>query len=77
MPRPADGSAGFAAGDPIRRFRSRLVSEGISPEELEQLEMETEWSVGEAIRVALSSRPPDPATLKDSLYAGGGGPWRR
>ena len=56
--------------DPIPRFRHRLISEGkASAEELDAIEAEINAEMDEAVKFALESPEPDPATNMDYIYA--------
>jgi pyruvate dehydrogenase E1 component alpha subunit len=56
--------------EPILRFRGVLMQEmGISAAELAQLDEQVEREIKEAIAFALASPEPDPAILREDVYA--------
>ncbi|MDX6443600.1 MAG: 2-oxoisovalerate dehydrogenase component [Blastocatellia bacterium] len=59
-----------AEHDPIKRFGSLLVEEGIaSQEELQQLKDEVDREINEAADIALASPQPAPETALDFIYS--------
>lgn len=55
--------------DPIRRFRGKLVAEGVATEdELNAIDSEVGAQMEEAVRFADESPVPDPSTLTDHVY---------
>lgn len=60
----------YAARDPIRQARERLVAEGIlTAGEIDALEQSCLAEVDAAYRQALNDPPPDPSTLAQGVYA--------
>jgi TPP-dependent pyruvate/acetoin dehydrogenase alpha subunit len=58
------------AKDPIVRFRAYCVSKlGIDEDELESIDAAVDLEMEEAVRFALESPEPDPATAMDYVYA--------
>jgi len=55
--------------DPVARFRSYLLSQGIlTPEQVEEIERRVEREVAEAVEFARSSPPPEPGELYRNVY---------
>jgi TPP-dependent pyruvate/acetoin dehydrogenase alpha subunit len=62
--------ATYRAKDPIPRFRTRLVDEGLVPTaDLDAIDEEVAALVEESIAFAKASPEPDPATALDYIYA--------
>ena len=62
--------AAYRARDPIARFRSRLIDEGLVGEaDLGAVDLETTTLIEESIAFAKASPEPDPATALDYIYA--------
>jgi acetoin:2,6-dichlorophenolindophenol oxidoreductase subunit alpha len=55
--------------DPLVHFRDRLLKNGVSEEELSQMESEAEGAVREAIRFAEQSAPPAADDVYRNMYA--------
>jgi pyruvate dehydrogenase E1 component alpha subunit/2-oxoisovalerate dehydrogenase E1 component alpha subunit len=70
----------WEARDPIRRFRARLVEEGVATEEeLDGRAREIHDRVAEAAEVAVEEPLPDPSAALDDVYTDAGAPlpWTR
>jgi len=62
--------AEFRARDPIARFRTRLLDEGLIGEsELDAIDAEVAAEIEAAVAFAKASSEPDPATALDYIYA--------
>lgn len=60
----------WKARDPIKRFRERLIGEGVAAEgDLDAIDQEIQTTVEEAATFAESSPWPDPATATDYVYS--------
>ena len=60
----------WEALDPVRRYRSRLVEEGILSEDVAlQIEADAKATVRAAVEFAEQSPWPDPAAISDGVYA--------
>lgn len=69
---PKDLLARYAARDPIKLARERLLGEGVcTPAELDALDAECLAEVDQAYRQALKDPPPDAARLAEGVYAHG------
>lgn len=67
---PRDLLARYAARDPVRVARERLLSEGLlTCSDLETIETEVAADVESSYLDALRDPPPDPATLINGIYA--------
>ena len=68
--RTREEEAKWKKKEPIRRFRSNLLTEGIlTREEDKELKKRTKQQVREAEKFARSSPWPDPATLMEGVYS--------
>jgi hypothetical protein len=57
-------------GDPVPRFRARLVSDGVlSAEEAEAIAESAKQEIQEAVEFGLESAPPAPERAVDYVYA--------
>jgi len=62
--------AEWEALDPVRRYRSRLVEEGVLPEDVAlQIEADAKATIRAAVEFAEQSPWPDPAAISDGVYA--------
>jgi TPP-dependent pyruvate/acetoin dehydrogenase alpha subunit len=62
----------WKAHDPIKRFREKLLGDGVASEaELEQTDAEVRAVVDDAAAFAESSPMPDPSTITDHVYSDG------
>lgn len=69
---PKEMIAQYAARDPIKLARERLLAEGVlAAREVEALEAECLAEVDRAYQQALKEPPPDPAALAEGVYADG------
>jgi pyruvate dehydrogenase E1 component alpha subunit len=67
---PRELLAEFGAKDPLERFRAWLDEvEGVGEDELSGLEAEVSAWIDAGVEEAEASPPPDPATLRDGVYA--------
>jgi len=56
--------------DPIPRFRNELLAGAkATQDELDAIDAESKREIAEAVRFAQASKPPDPATAMDYIYA--------
>lgn len=55
--------------DPIPRFRSVLIEEGVKEETLDAIDVEVEQAIEEAVEFGESSPYPDPSEVTDMVYA--------
>jgi pyruvate dehydrogenase E1 component alpha subunit len=59
----------FAARDPVDRLRARLVADGLTTDEVEQLEESAASEIADGLAEAERSPPPDPETLEHGVWA--------
>ncbi len=68
---PRDLLAAWEAKDPVRRYETRLLDDGIADQaELDEIGRRCEIEVEDAIAFAETSPWPDPATVTHGVYAG-------
>jgi TPP-dependent pyruvate/acetoin dehydrogenase alpha subunit len=75
--RPDDEVKAWLARDPIPRFRSRLVDQGIDDATLDQIDEEVRAGVAEAEAFARAAPEPAEAVLDTQVWADGGSSWRK
>lgn len=69
-PRPAEEVEAWKKRDPIVLFREKLLEQGVlSQDDVERIEREVAEEMEQAERFAMDSPVPDPAILKEVLYA--------
>jgi TPP-dependent pyruvate/acetoin dehydrogenase alpha subunit len=66
---PRELLAYWEARDPLRRFRQQLATNGVSAEQFEAVERRCRAEIEDAVTFAESSPWPDPATVRDGVYA--------
>ena len=70
--RTAQEVAEWKTRDPIQRFESKLLGEGlVARSDLDQIEAEMKALIEEAVAFAENSPWPDPATVSDHVYGAG------
>jgi pyruvate dehydrogenase E1 component alpha subunit len=74
--RPDDEVAEWLAKDPIPRYRSRLLDEGASEEQLSEIEAEVAAQVDLATEEAKAGAVPGEDLLMKDVWADGGSSWR-
>jgi TPP-dependent pyruvate/acetoin dehydrogenase alpha subunit len=74
--KPEAEAAAWAAYDPIDVYRERLVSAGVTAEELAAIEAEADRDIDEATEAAKAASPPGADRLMTNLWADGGSAWR-
>jgi pyruvate dehydrogenase E1 component alpha subunit len=74
--RPDDEVAEWLAKDPIPRYRSRLLDEGASEEQLSEIEAEVAAEVELATEEAKAGAVPGEDLLMKDVWADGGSSWR-
>lgn len=68
--RPREEVAEWLAKDPIKRFRERLLQEGVlTAEEIQKIEAEAAAEIEEAVRFAMESPYPAPEEALEDVYA--------
>jgi pyruvate dehydrogenase E1 component alpha subunit len=75
--RPDEEVKAWLARDPIPRYRSRLESLGVRPEQLDAIEAAATDEVNRATEAAIAAPLADPATIERDVFADGGSSWRR
>lgn len=59
----------WEAKSPILRFEAQLIAEyGVTPDQLEQWNAESEAEIDEVLKKALAAADPDPAELKEDMF---------
>jgi len=74
--RPDEEVAEWLAKDPIPRYRSRLLDEGASEEQLSEIEAEVAAQVERATEEAKAGAVPGEDLLMKDVWADGGSSWR-
>jgi TPP-dependent pyruvate/acetoin dehydrogenase alpha subunit len=75
--RPDDEVKAWLARDPIPRFRSRLVDQGVDEATLTTIDDEVGSQVAEAEAFARAAPEPSEAVLETQVWADGGSAWRK
>jgi pyruvate dehydrogenase E1 component alpha subunit len=74
--RPDDEVKAWLARDPIPRFRSRLVEQGVDEATLSEIDDEVRSQVAQAESFARAAPEPSEAVLETQVWADGGSSWR-
>ncbi len=74
--RPDDEVASWKARDPIPAYRERLLSEGVSAQQLADVEATAEKVMDDAVEEARAAPVPPASVIGTNLWADGGAAWR-
>jgi acetoin:2,6-dichlorophenolindophenol oxidoreductase subunit alpha len=75
--RPDDEVQAWLAKDPLPRTRQALLDNGVSEEQVAQVEQAAREKVREAEEAARAAPEPSPDALEANVWADGGASWRR
>ncbi|MDJ0923188.1 MAG: thiamine pyrophosphate-dependent dehydrogenase E1 component subunit alpha [Acidimicrobiia bacterium] len=74
--RPDEEVEEWLKRDPIDIYRERLLSLGVEPAKLDEIEAKAAAEVDAATEASKNAPPPDPAVLLTDVWADGGSSWR-
>jgi acetoin:2,6-dichlorophenolindophenol oxidoreductase subunit alpha len=74
--RPEAEVAEWLAKDPIDRYRQRLLSDGVDPTTLHEIDDEARRAVDRATDEAKAGQEPDPSSIMTEVWYDGGASWR-
>lgn len=74
--RPTEEVDSWVARDPIPAYREQLVSDGVDSSTLDEIELEADGEVDDAVERAQESPSPDVSVITTDVWADGGAAWR-
>jgi pyruvate dehydrogenase E1 component alpha subunit len=74
--RPAEEMQAWLKRDPVPNYRSRLLDDGVSAEQLDAIDREVSAQVEQATQTCKASPPPEVAAAFTDVWADGGNQWR-